>query len=148
MGDVPKMEEIKDYLFFNEWRVERWIGYEPKDIAHDTLVSNKSVFRIKIELKKVDQKFIVYIAVITSGGKKIWLGFSGGLGTIDQKDNAEYTVHRRFSEKTVLLEENVFEAFQRGFSELGEYPVKVFNVRLRASDIDKTEISFFYNITG
>ncbi len=90
-----------------------------------------------------DQIFIIYLAVITSEGQQIWLGFSGGLGTAPGKDKTEYTVHSRFPTKPSFFQENVFAAFNRGFPELKGHPVKAYNVRLRASNVDQTGDHFF-----
>ena len=139
-------EGVKDRVILDGFTIERHIGFKQRDILENFTLTEKSRFTVKIKLHQPDQKFIIYLETITSDGKPIWLGFSGGYGSTPEKTKDEYTQHRRHSGHEVVLQENIMEVFKTGFPELKSHPVTVRHVRLRASDEDLTEITFAYQI--
>lgn len=143
---ITKLEEQKEYID-TQIHTYKHSGWGPKDIPENYPVDLNSNFYARIILNDIVQSFIIYIRVITGDNNQIWIGFAGNTGkTTPGKGRNEYTSHQTFNDKEVIINENIFNIFKQGFPELKTLPIRIINIRLRASNTDLREITFSYKI--
>ena len=63
------------------------------------------------------------------------------------KDEYKVDIGGSTNTELVIMNENIFKYFNLGFSELRTEPIEVVCIRLRASDENKSEITFSYRIS-
>jgi hypothetical protein len=117
-------------------------GWSPRDIEVQVEVNELTNFYLKVKLGKIGQEFCVYCKVYTNTNRSYWLGFGGNIKEKPERLKGEYTRHQRYSSDEITIQENISSAFALGFSQTNEKVVSIRYVRLRASDIIPTPISF------
>jgi len=143
---ISKLEAQKEFID-TQAHTYRHSGWEAKDINEKYPIDATSIFQAKITLNDPIQAFVIYIRVITNEGKQFWLGFAGNEHDSKvTKYRSEFTFHKTYNNKDVLIYENIYSYFKRGFPEGTSVPIFVTTIRLRASNVDLREILFSYKI--
>jgi len=144
---IKKLEEQKEFVDI-QTHTYRHSGWEAKDIPENYAINLNSNFYGRIVLSEIGQSFAIYIRIVTTDNKQLWLGFAGNNGnTTPFKSRDEFTSQQTFNEKEITINENIINYFRQGFPDYKTQPVKVINVRLRASNDNRKDISYSYKIT-
>lgn len=145
---INKLSNQRD-IIDTELRTFKHSGWAHRDIYEDFRLNPDSIIYARIVLHKPNQSFVIYFRIVTTDGKRFWIGFAGNNGeNTPRKTREEYKLQETYGTETnrVVIQRNIWNLFSEGFPEIASEPNSIDCIRLRGSNSDPGEIAFTYKI--